>query len=164
LLEAIDPNQVYDLPSFTSQCGRRPDSLKLYFHWRYYGTEGIAKKVEAAYEAAQYLSKLVGNSSNLYLVWEKHDVPCTKVCFYYKRPPSGETIGVDEAKQNTYYTQLITSGLDKGGWMVDYAPGSGRYGENGHFVRVVCNRSTTPAVCNGLMKTISEIMTELDVI
>lgn len=162
LLEAPDPNQVYDLASFTPQCGRRPDSLKLYFHWRYYGTEGIAKQVEAAYAAAQYMSKLIGASSNLYLVGEKYEVPCTQVCFYYKRKPSGETSEVDEAKQNTYYTRLITSGLDKRGWMVDFAPGSGRFGENGDFVRVVCNRSTTPAVCNGLIKAISEITNEIE--
>jgi glutamate decarboxylase len=163
LLEAPDPNQVYDLASFTPQCGRRPDSLKLYFHWRYYGTEGIAKQVEAAYEGAQYLSKLIATSPNLYLVGKNYKVPCTQVCFYYMRTLNEiQTSGLDEAKQNTYYTRLITSELEKKGWMVDFAPGSGRYGEKGHFVRIVCNRSTTPAVCDGLMKAISEITAKIE--
>jgi glutamate decarboxylase len=163
LLEAPDPNQVYDLASFTPQCGRRPDSLKLYFHWRYYGTEGIAKQVEAAYEGAQYLSKLIAASPNLYLVGKNYEVPCTQVCFYYMRTSNGNETGeLDEAKKNSYYTRLIISGLEKKGWMVDFAPGSGRYGEKGHFVRIVCNRSTTPAVCHGLMKAISEITTGIE--
>jgi glutamate decarboxylase len=135
----------------------------LYIHWRYYGTEGIAKQVEAAYEGAQYLSKLIAASPNLYLVGKTYKVPCTQVCFYYMRAPNDvETSELDEAKQNTYYTRLITHGLEKKGWMIDFAPGSGRYDEKGHFVRIVCNRSTTPAVCDGLMKAISEITAELE--
>ncbi|KKK13973.1 hypothetical protein ARAM_000222 [Aspergillus rambellii] len=162
LLEAPDPNRVYDLASFTPQCGRRPDSLKLYFHWRYYGTEGIAKQVEAAYEGAQYLSKLIAASPSLVLVGKNYEVPCTQVCFYYDRPSSAVSLSEQqEAEQNTHYTRLIASGLEKRGWMVDFAPGSGRNGERGHFVRIVCNRTTTPTVCNGLMKAILDITADV---
>lgn len=79
------------------------------------------------------------------------------------RPSNGiESRELDEAKHNTYHTQLITSGLEKNGWMIDFAPGSCRYGEKGHFVRIVCNRSTTPAVCDGVTKAISGTTTEIE--
>ncbi|KAE8151047.1 pyridoxal phosphate-dependent transferase [Aspergillus avenaceus] len=157
---APDPRNVYDLASFTPQCGRRPDAVKLYFHWRYYGTEGIAQQVEEVYEGARYLARLIMREPSFRLVGDV-DVPCTQVCFYYVGP----SVKVKETSQamadeNTYFTRLLSSGLMKRGWMVDYAPGSGRNNELGAFLRVACNRMTTCTVAEGLVKAIMSVVKE----
>ncbi|KAE8354137.1 pyridoxal phosphate-dependent transferase [Aspergillus coremiiformis] len=161
--DAPDPRDVYDLASFTPQCGRRPDAVKLYFHWRYYGAEGIAKQVEGAYDGARYLAQLIDKEPWLRLVGAVN-VPCTQVCFYYVGTSLQVTESAQEmARQNTYFTCLISTGLMKRGWMVDYAPGSGRNEELGAFLRVACNRMTTPSVVEGLVQTISEVIyTDID--
>ncbi|GAB1194504.1 hypothetical protein APSETT444_003750 [Aspergillus pseudonomiae] len=154
---APDPREVYDLASFTPQCGRRPDAVKLYFHWRYYGTEGIAKQVEGAYDGAKYLARLIEKEPSLHLVGDV-DVPCTQVCFYYVGASlkcTGST--QDMVTQNTHFTHLISAGLMKRGWMVDYAPGSGRQ-ELGDFLRIACNRMTTPCVAEGLVQAILDVV------
>ncbi|KAF7595837.1 hypothetical protein BBP40_004649 [Aspergillus hancockii] len=156
--DAPDPREVYDLASFTPQCGRRPDAVKLYFHWRYYGTDGIAKQVESAYDGARYLAQLIERESSLRLVGNV-DVPCTQVCFYYAGV-SLENMECDQelAEQNTNFTRRISAGLMKRGWMVDYAPGSGRKEELGAFLRVACNRMTTPTVVEGLVQAIVNVV------
>ncbi|KAE8371131.1 pyridoxal phosphate-dependent transferase [Aspergillus bertholletiae] len=155
---AADPRAVYDLASFTPQCGRRPDAVKLYFHWRCYGREGIAKQVEGAYDGAQYLARLIEKEPTLHLVGDVN-VPCTQVCFYYVGASLKLTSSIqDIAAQNTHFTRLISAGLLKRGWMVDYAPGSGRQEELGDFLRIVCNRMTTPCVAEGLVQAISEVI------
>ncbi|KAE8141045.1 pyridoxal phosphate-dependent transferase [Aspergillus pseudotamarii] len=155
---APDPREVYDLASFTPQYGRRPDAVKLYFHWRYYGTEGIAKQVEGAYDGAKYLARLIEEEPSLHLVGDV-DVPCTQVCFYYVGTSLKHTGSAqDRAMQNTHFTRLISAGLMKRGWMVDYAPGSGRQEELGDFLRIACNRMTTPCVAEGLVQVISEVV------
>ncbi|KAB8232677.1 pyridoxal phosphate-dependent decarboxylase family protein [Aspergillus alliaceus] len=156
--DAPDPQDVYDLASFTPQCGRRPDAVKLYFHWRYYGAEGIATQVEGAYEGARYLSRLIGKEPSLRLVGHI-DVPCTQVCFYYVGASHKTVESAEEmARQNTFFTRLISTGLLKRGWMVDYAPGCGRREELGAFLRVACNRMTTPSVAEGLVQAILEVI------
>jgi glutamate decarboxylase len=155
---APDPREVYDLASFTPQCGRRPDAVKLYFHWRYYGTEGLAKQVERAYDGAKYLAQLIEKEPALRLVGQV-DVPCTQVCFYYAGvSPKGIKSDQELAGQNTYFTRRISAGLMRRGWMVDYAPGSGRKEELGAFLRVACNRMTTPSVAEGLVQAILDVV------
>lgn len=164
ILSAPDPKTVLDLASFTTQCGRRPDALKLYLHWRYYGKEGMASHVETAFEGAQHLAKLVSEEPKLRLVSKdlQVPVPCSQVCFYYHYA-SGHQDGLSvaqEEKLNTQYTRQIAAGLMQRGWMIDYAPGSGREGERGEFLRVVCNRTTTLAVAEGLVKDILKVVEE----
>ncbi|GKZ16831.1 hypothetical protein AbraIFM66951_006322 [Aspergillus brasiliensis] len=170
LQNAPDPSEIYDLAAFTPQCGRRPDALKLYFHWRYYGTEGIAKHVEMAFESARYLGRLVRRTGKFRLVGSIDDddgesgISCAQVCFYYRDPLSSsssssprESIEVS-ASRNTQFTRRLSAGLLARGWMVDYAPGTGRFGDHGEFLRVVCNRSTTREVVEKLVKVLMEVV------
>ncbi|OJJ74403.1 hypothetical protein ASPBRDRAFT_27434 [Aspergillus brasiliensis CBS 101740] len=174
LRNAPDPSEIYDLAAFTPQCGRRPDALKLYFHWRYYGTEGIAKHVEMAFESARYLGRLVKGTGKFRLVGsiqDDHDhgdgddgesgISCAQVCFYYRVPLSSsssrESIE-DHATRNTDFTRRLSAGLLARGWMVDYAPGTGRFGDHGEFLRVVCNRSTTREVVEKLVEVLMEVV------
>ena len=75
-------DNVYDLAQFVPACGRRPDALKMYLHWRYYGTEGIAKHVEASFAGARKVIELVKASSVLTVVGED-EPPCAQACFFY---------------------------------------------------------------------------------
>lgn len=155
-----NPEAILDLASLTPQCGRRPDALKLYFHWRYYGKKGMAQQVESAFAVAQYLASLVANEPELRLVGDLN-VPCSQVCFYYSdhRFASFRTSSEreEEARHNSRITRMIVSRLLTRGWMVDYAPGNGKEGERGEFLRVVCNRLTSEGVAKGLVRAVMDI-------
>lgn len=160
IIAAPDPNKVYDLASFTPQCGRRSDAVKLYFHWQYYGRDGIAKQIDIAFDTASYLAQQIASHSCFRLLGDVQ-VPGPQVCFYYvgrmyKRVASHD----DEKHQNSYFTHLLSSGLLKRGWMIDYAPGSDKEGEVGDFLRVVCNRNTSLLVADGLLRALLCTVTE----
>lgn len=159
---APNPDAIFDLASLTTQCGRRPDALKLYLHWRYYGKEGIARHVELAFEGAQYLASLIANESNLRLVGGT-EVPCSQVCFFYadKKSAVSSTTEKQEARYNSRITRAIVRRLLTRGWMVDYAPGTGKEGERGEFLRVVCNRLTSRGVANGLVRAVVDLGKEV---
>lgn len=157
---APDPSKVYDLAAFTAQCGRRSDAVKLYFHWQYYGTAGLGRQVDVAFSTALYLAQNINNQACFRLLGDVQ-VPGPQVCFYYvgegyKRMASH----LDEKQQNSYFTRILSSGLLKRGWMVDYAPGSDRDGEIGDFLRVVCNRNTTVLVADGLLRALLQTVAE----
>ncbi|OJJ07367.1 hypothetical protein ASPVEDRAFT_155234 [Aspergillus versicolor CBS 583.65] len=157
---APDPNKVYDLASFTAQCGRRSDAVKLYFHWQYYGTEGLGRQIDIAFDTALYLAWGINNQPCFRLLGDV-EVPGPQVCFYYvgqgyERMASHS----DEKRQNSQFTRMLSSGLLKRGWMVDYAPGSDKEGEIGDFLRVVCNRNTTVMVADGLLRALLQTVKE----
>lgn len=158
LSHAPNPEAILDLASLTPQCGRRPDALKLYFHWRYYGKKGMAQQVESAFEVAQYLASLIAKEPDILLVGDL-DVPCSQVCFYYSdsQNASFRTSEREEARRNSRVTRMIVSRLVTRGWMVDYAPGTGKEGERGEFLRVVCNRLTSKGIAKGLVRAVIDV-------
>ena len=158
LSHAPNPEAILDLASLTPQCGRRPDALKLYFHWRYYGKKGMAQQVENAFEGGRYLASLIAKEPDLLLVSDL-DAPCSQVCFYYSdsQNASFRTSERDEARRNSQITRMIVSRLVTRGWMVDYAPGTGKEGERGEFLRVVCNRLTSKGVAKGLVRAVMDV-------
>ena len=132
LTQAPSLDSILDLASLTPQCGRRPDALKLYLHWRYYGKSGISRHVESAFEAAQYLARLVSKQASLRLIGDT-EVPCSQVCFYHNAgtAASSSRSGDEEAERNSRITRVIVKKLKVRGWMVDYAPGTGKEYEKG---------------------------------
>lgn len=143
VLSAPQVNSVYDLAQFLPACGRRPDALKLYMHWRYYGTEGIAKHVEASFAGARKILQLVKASPVLTIVGND-EPPCAQACFYY----SGEGGKIGMRKD---ITRGIVQKLLNRGWMTDYAPGKIKDEE---YLRVVCHRLTTGPMAEGLVKAV----------
>lgn len=90
------PNDLADL---TLQCGRRGDALKLFVTWQYYGSSGLASKVDNAYDVACCLSRIVSKHPDLTPVLppssSKVDAceklpNCLQVCFYFT--PSGKFV------------------------------------------------------------------------
>ena len=145
---------VYDLASFTPQCGRRGDSLKLYLAWIYHGTLGYEEQINLAFDACQYMASQVSGDDAFHLVSDDPP-PCCQCCFYYRPRNLLETVPQDIRSRiiaQTRITRRIASGLVKRGWMIDYAPG-----ELGEFLRVVTNRGTTHMVVDGLLKAIKEV-------
>ncbi len=155
LAHAPNLDSIRDLASLTPQCGRRPDALKLYLHWRYYGKTNIARHVESAFESAKYLAFLVSKQPSLRLIGGI-EVPCSQVCFYYGagKAASSSPSEAEEAERNSYITKSIVKKLQLRGWMVDYAPSTGKEYEKGDFLRVVCNRTTSNGVAEALVRAV----------
>ena len=162
LSAAPKAQDILDLASLTPQCGRRPDALKLYAHWNYYGTEGLAKDVERAVESATYLASLIAHD-NRFLLLGDVKTSFAQVCFYYVRRVQAM---IDEDKtqadHNSSMTRKLSQALLARGWMVDFAPGNGRAAEQGDFLRVVCNRQTTKDVVAKLFETLQAIVSEFE--
>ena len=140
--------EVYDLADLTLQCGRRGDSLKLYLSWVYYGSEGYATQIDAAFETAAYLAGLVSEHKDLVLVSE-NPPPCCQVCFYYAE----DGILKESAEENGRVTREITQRLVPRGFMIDYAGGD----ERGAFMRVVVSRGTGRGTVEGLVEAVGDL-------
>ena len=143
VLRAPHPDKVLDLAQFTTQCGRRPDAIKMYIHWRYYGSEGLGRHIDIAFEGAKTVLNLVRSSSTLSAV-EEGDPPCAQACFFY----SGSRSHLGPEKR---ITREIVARLVDHGWMTDFAPGKTKDEE---YLRVVCNRLTDERVVKSLVESV----------
>ncbi|KKA28532.1 hypothetical protein TD95_004751 [Thielaviopsis punctulata] len=143
--------EVWDLADLTLQCGRRGDAFKMALAWVAEGSEGFARKIDAAFAAAEALARLVQGEKELLLVSEIPP-PCLQVCFYYA--PGGQ-VSTDKAV-NTRRTREITQRLIRRGFMVDFAPGP-----HGSFFRVVVNVQTLMSTVNGLVKAFKAVGAEV---
>ena len=121
----------FDLGDSTMGCGRRPDAVKMFLGWNWYGRIGYEDRVNHAYDLAGYFASKLAENPKFTLV-SSNPPPCLQVCFYYH---PDETVSKQDAEINTKNTRRIANALDKqGGFLVDYAPGP--YGE---FFRAVVN-------------------------
>ncbi|KAI1113996.1 glutamate decarboxylase [Nemania sp. NC0429] len=151
--------EYWDLADLTLQCGRRGDSLKLALAWIYYGAAGFGAQVDAAFETAAHLARLVDDAPDFALL-SANPPPCLQVCFYHA-PGAGagaappESAGA-EAEANTRHTRAMVRKLVGRGFMVDYAPG-----ERGSFFRAVVNSQTRKATVEGLMRALHEVGKEV---
>lgn len=138
--------EIYDLADLTPQCGRKGDAFKLHLSWLYYGTEGLSKRIGAAFERAEELYTLLEASENIIMV-STRPLPCLQVCFYYA--PSKQVLDSEKA---TKVTQEVVKKLVGKGFMIDYAPG-----EKGKFFRVVVAPETTSVTVQRLVNAIEEL-------
>ncbi|OLY82636.1 Glutamate decarboxylase 1 [Smittium mucronatum] len=76
--------ECWDIGDATIGCGRKPDSLKMWLSWRYFGYDGFATRVDNSLKSASTFSKLINSLPDFYLF----RTPTSNiVCFYYV-PPS----------------------------------------------------------------------------
>lgn len=131
--------ESWDLADGTMGCGRRPDALKLYLGWRYYGTDGYCKRIEHAMEITKYFAESVRKRKNFELV-STFPPPFLQTCFYYAPPAKDSSeISFQNKDRNTRITRTISTKLHESGkFLVDYAPESGPNGR-GEFFRAVVN-------------------------
>lgn len=119
----------YDLADGTMGCGRRPDALKLYMGWLYYGKRGYAERIDHAFDIARYFSDKINGDDRFKLV-SSNPPPALQVCFYYS-----SDVEFDNPELNTETTRRIVGELHRSGrFLVDYSPAKGFPGE---FFRVV---------------------------
>jgi glutamate/tyrosine decarboxylase-like PLP-dependent enzyme len=76
-----DLDEIEDLGRKSIQCGRRADSVKLWFAWKYYGKEGYAKRIENLMELAEYAEQIILKTPKLELVVPRQTV---SLCFRYR--------------------------------------------------------------------------------
>ncbi|CAF3488623.1 hypothetical protein FGSG_08083 [Fusarium graminearum PH-1] len=146
---APDVMKINDLASLTIQCSRRHDATKMFLHWLYYGTAGIAREVEQAVDSAKHLACLVRDHPRFELIWDPEQV-FAQVCFYWKSASTPEKSGETLAEINSRNTRALFQGIEEMGWKVDFAPGKAK----GEFLRIACNRLTT-------RQTVEKIVSEL---
>lgn len=60
----------YDLGTYSIQCAKKVDSLKLWFAWKYYGDKGYNERINHLFELAQYATKIINNHPRLELMAE----------------------------------------------------------------------------------------------
>ncbi|WZH48586.1 pyridoxal phosphate-dependent transferase [Fusarium acuminatum] len=144
-----DVREINDLASLTIQCSRRHDATKMFLHWLYYGTAGIAREVEQAVDSAKHLARLVRDHPRFELIWEPEQV-FAQVCFYWKSASTADASGQALAEINSSNTRALYQGIEQMGWKVDFAPGKAK----GQFLRIACNRLTT-------RQTVERIVSEL---
>lgn len=80
----FQPDKLYtelDVGDKTIQCGRKPDSLKIWMMWKRLGDEGMAHRVDHAFAlAAHAVERIRAADSGFVLAYEPS---CTNVCFWY---------------------------------------------------------------------------------
>lgn len=147
----------FDLADGTMGCGRRADSFKFYLTWLYYGLEGLARRVDHAFDIAKYFVESISALPGFLLVLGSvDDLPkCLQVCFYYR--PDGYT-----EEDNTGVTRYISRELHKRGkYLVDFSPNSSGTDNKGEFFRVVFNSPIlTDKVIDDLVQSIVEVGAE----
>lgn len=127
-------NEGFDLGDSTMGCGRRPDAVKMFLGWNWFGRVGYERRVDHAYEMAALLASKVAASPNFTLVSE-NPPPCLQVCFYYHAAGARAAGDREDDEANTRTTRKIANALDhQGRFLVDYAPGP-----HGEFFRAVLN-------------------------
>ncbi|KAI8328906.1 pyridoxal phosphate-dependent transferase [Chlamydoabsidia padenii] len=129
-----------DLGLATIGCGRRPDALKVFLAWKFYGKQGFGQRVDRAlYSAAEFM-QLVKLRPGFVLV--RDPCPFLQICFWY----IPDSVNVDEWKSNGTFndkmavvTRVIQQRINQSGvFLVDHAPLPGVP----DFFRIVINAPT----------------------
>lgn len=123
----------YDVGRGLIQCGRRPDSVKLWLAWKANGDAEFERRVDKAFENSRYLAELVRKRKNFRLVIPNPEF--TNISFWYI-PPSLR--GCEENQQ--FWQKLggvaptIKSRMQKSGsLLVGYQP----VGNKVNFFRMI---------------------------
>ncbi|KAI9318089.1 pyridoxal phosphate-dependent transferase [Dichotomocladium elegans] len=131
----------YDLGPGTMGCGRRPDALKFFLAWKFYGENGLGARVDRAIEAAARFTDLVRSRPGFELVADPSAF--CQVCFRYIPPVlapqiDGWSEGVRRENLSRIVQVLHQEVNHTGDFLVDHAPLSGQ----AHFFRIVINAPT----------------------
>lgn len=142
----------YDLADGTMGCGRRPDALKLYLGWNFYGKEGYEERINHAYDITGYFAQKLNDNPSKFKLVSTNPPPCMQVCFYFNKDGNFEN-----KEQNTKVTREIVAKLHEAGkFLIDYAPASGV--DHGEFFRVVfVSPIVTSDLVDDLYNTIIEV-------
>lgn len=139
----------FDLADGTMGCGRRPDAVKFFLAWQYYGTQGYARRIEHAFAMTKYLYDKVTSSPNLLIV-DCEAPQCFQVCFWYANKRK-----LENKEKTSQQTRLIAyKMLQNSQFSLDYST----HPTEGEFFRAVLNSPTVnEALIDELVETIQQI-------
>ena len=94
-----DDEQNLNLGTYSLQCGRRADCVKLWLMWNHYGKKGLETRVDHLIDLARYAEHKVKSSDKLSLALQSAYV---NVCFYYDVDDTSINHDVFHEKIKTY--------------------------------------------------------------
>lgn len=141
-------NSEWDMGTYSLQCGRRADALKLWFLWRYHGTEGLIQRTEHLLDLASYATQEIRKEPRFKLFHSHY----LNVCFQVG------SLGAQE-NTNSFTLKVRQELLSSGRAMVNYAE---RPDGTTFFRLVFPNHGTTKGHISELLKHILEIAEGLD--
>ncbi|KAI9484956.1 pyridoxal phosphate-dependent transferase [Zychaea mexicana] len=134
----------YDLGAGTIGCGRRPDALKIFLAWKFYGRDGLGQRIDRAIQAAADFTDLVREREHFELVTDP-SLFC-QVCFWYVPKEFQSQVQSWRAQQPEVWKAKMTRVIHllhervnhSGDFLVDHAP----LDTLPHFFRIVINAPT----------------------
>lgn len=141
-------NSEWDTGTYSLQCGRRADALKVWMLWRRHGTKGLIKRTEHLLELAQFATKEIEQHPRLKLIHAHY----LNVCFQVHSFRDRENI-------NSFTLKVRKALLASGKAMVNYAERT----DGTIFFRLVFpNHLTKKGHVVELLKLITEAAEALD--
>lgn len=135
-------NSDWDTGTYSLQCGRRADALKLWLLWRLYGTEGIIQRTEKLLELTQFAVHEIKSNPRFKLIHAHY----LNVCFQIVPRHNQENI-------NSFTLKVRQALLEEGKAMVNYA----QRADGTIFFRLVFpNHQTQKQHLSELFKLITE--------
>lgn len=71
-------SDYYNPGTYSIQCGRRNDALKIWMAWKYYGKAGYAERIERLFELRDHAVRIIEADDQLNLLFQPE---ATNVCF-----------------------------------------------------------------------------------
>ncbi len=136
-------NSDWDTGTYSLQCGRRADALKLWLLWRSQGTEGLSQRTEHLLDLAKFAAHEISQNPRFQLIHANY----LNVCFQVKPIRLQENL-------NTFTLKTRKELIHSGKAMVNYAERA----DGTIFLRLVFpNHQTEKSHVSELLKIISEV-------
>jgi glutamate/tyrosine decarboxylase-like PLP-dependent enzyme len=103
-------NSDWDTGTYSLQCGRRADALKVWMLWRHHGTQGLIDRTEHLLDLARFATKEIGENPRFKLIHSHY----LNVCFQVHSHHDQENI-------NSFTLKVRKELLKEGKAMVNYA-------------------------------------------
>ncbi len=142
-----DIDKIEDLGKKSIQCGRRVDSVKLWFAWKYFGLEEYRKRIDNLMETAKYAESIVKENPRFELMISRQSFA---VCFRY--------LPVVEPDINKFNLELRETLRKKGKSIVNY----GYIGDNLAIRLIAANGELKKSDINLFFKNLIEEANRLE--
>lgn len=141
-------NSEWDTGTYSLQCGRRADALKIWFLWRLHGLEGLRKRAEHLFKLASFAVKQIEKNPRFKMIHHHY----LNACFQVKSHHNQENI-------NSFTLKVRNALVKDGKAMLNYA----QRPDGTIFFRLVFpNHQTQEAHVAELIKLIEEKAALLD--
>lgn len=143
-------NSEWDTGTYSLQCGRRADALKLWLLWRAHGTEGLIERTEHLLSLADFATKQISENPRFKLIHSHY----LNVCFQVHARHDQENI-------NAFTLRVRKALVKEGKALVNYA----QRADGTIFFRLVLpNHQTQKSHISELLKIILETADRLDIL